>query len=85
MKKKVIKKKCDRKIDSWGIFVKLSATQSFLFRRINKNMSTAIMQTGAMGWDYKFPEWNDSNDVGDLQLKVRNINFFLLDQCVCVN
>lgn len=34
-------------------------------------MSTAIMQTGAMGWDYKFHDWNDSNDVGDIQLKVR--------------
>lgn len=33
-------------------------------------MSTAIMQTGAMGWDYKFHDWNDSNDVGDIQLKV---------------
>lgn len=32
-------------------------------------MSTAIMQTGAMGWDYKFHDWNDSND-GDIQLKV---------------
>lgn len=35
-------------------------------------MSTAIMQTGAMGWDYKFHDWNDSNDVGDIQLKVSN-------------
>lgn len=34
-------------------------------------MSTAIMQTGAMGWDYKFHDWNDSNDVADIQLKVR--------------
>lgn len=34
------------------------------------NMSTAIMQTGAMGWDYKFHDWNESNDVGDIQLKV---------------
>lgn len=33
-------------------------------------MSTAIMQTGAMGWDYKFHDWNESNDVGDIQLKV---------------
>lgn len=33
-------------------------------------MSTAIMQTGAMGWDYKFHDWNDSNDVADIQLKV---------------
>lgn len=34
-------------------------------------MSTAIMQTGAMGWDYKFYDWNDSaNDVGDVHLKV---------------
>lgn len=34
-----------------------------------KNMSTAIMQTGAMSWDLKFHDWNDSNDVGDIQLK----------------
>lgn len=41
-------------------------------------MSTAIMQTGgAMGWDYKFHDWNDTNDAGDIHLKVRNINFLL--------
>lgn len=45
-------------------------------------MSTAIMQTGAMGWDYKFHDWNDSNDVGDIQLKVSNIfNQTIPDMC----
>lgn len=34
-------------------------------------MSTAIMQTGAMGWDHnKFHDSNDWNDVADIQLKV---------------
>lgn len=37
-------------------------------------MSTAIMQTGAMGWDYKFHDWNETNDVGDIQLKVKRKN-----------
>lgn len=40
------------------------------------------MQTGAMGWDYKFHDWNDSNDVGDIQLKVSNIfNQTIPDMC----
>lgn len=41
-------------------------------------MSTAIMQTGAMGWDYKFHDWNESNDVGDIQLKVSILNHFFI-------
>jgi len=45
-------------------------------------MSTAIMQTGAMGWDYKFHDWNDSNDVGDIQLKVMYSHLIFLRQVI---
>lgn len=46
-----------------------------------KTMSTAIMQTGTMrGWDYKFHDWNDSNDVSDIQLKVSTVLSILLSE-----
>lgn len=31
-----------------------------------------------MGWDYKFHDWNESNDVGDIQLKVSILNNFFI-------
>lgn len=46
-------------------------------------MSTAIMQTGALGWDYKFYDWNDSqSDVNDVHSKVsRKKPFFYTKKC----
>lgn len=41
------------------------------------NMSTAIMQAGALGWDYKGYDWSGlSNEVADMPLKV-SFNAFL--------
>lgn len=33
-------------------------------------MSTAIMQAGVLGWDYKTFDWGSPNEIADIPLKV---------------
>lgn len=45
----------------------------------NAKMSTAIMQAGALGWDYKAYDWSSSpNEVADMPLKVSPMDKYLL-------
>lgn len=84
------KKESEKKFKTTKLYKKTVWTRSIRRKRIisrkvsernspgdkshKKNMSTAIMQTGAMGWDYKFHDWNDSTD--DIQqLKVSKCIF----------